>query len=254
MTLEPDTNSRYSFVCESYLLRDMDGDILQCWHVLKAAHPGHAFLFMLDDYGQSCYTSMHAVDYHDLDDTEGQDLSHLPPDCFEDGEHKGYLSTPAELPFRMAAFYQRLADVTMDDVMAKRISLFGDPEEQFNPIEAGRNLFAIMDEPHRVLKAPLAHGYETVMVFPNGYFSDDLSPFENYVLAKHLEENFGYVLIGMGASKLAYARTRALDEPETRTLMDLLQSIYRDEFAPARQDMLKQAIGDNDILVLRYSE
>lgn len=248
---------KHDFLCVTWHLSDIAGtaDVVQTWRKLIAEHPGHAFLFILDDFHQACYTSMHARGRHDLDSTEGQDLSHLPAACFEDGQHLSYFTTPEELPLRIAAFERGLAGVTLQDVRDRGVSLFGAPEdEEPGPFEAGSNLLTVMDEPHWLFQVPVAHGYQALYAFPNGYFNSDLNPFENHVLAKHLEEQYGYVLIGIGASRLAYIKTRTLDESAVAALMADLQSIYRDAVDADRLRELEQAIRELDVLVLRYTE
>ena len=75
-----------------------------------------SFLYTLDDLGQACYTSMHACLTHGLNDSDGHDLSQLSSECFEDGEHKGYLSRKEEFYIREANFRKKAKDVSLETV------------------------------------------------------------------------------------------------------------------------------------------
>lgn len=257
MKLEPTLNDRHTFLCPTFHVTEVQdmADLLTAWRDFKAKNSAHSLLLTLDDFGQACYTSMHSIGYHNLDDTEGHDLSHLPASCFENGEHVGYFTTPEELPIMAANFEKGVAGVTMEDVAARGVSLFGeetDADEVF--ADSCENLLPAMELPRWVFQVPWPHGYQTLFAFPNGYFSSDLNPFENYVLAKHLEEQYGYALIGIGASRLAFVKTRPMDEPATTALIATLQKIYRDDFHAKRLAMLSHCIRNFDVLMLRYTE
>ncbi len=59
---------------------------------------------------------------------------------------------------------------------------------------------------------PVRRAADVLAAFPNGYFKPDLSPMQNHVLARTLEERHGLALFGIGASTLASGAIRRLTQ------------------------------------------
>ncbi|WLQ15796.1 hypothetical protein O5O45_07705 [Hahella aquimaris] len=254
MNLEYIDTPSEDFLCDRYRITDIDSleEILTAYRELSASHPDYRFLLTLDDLGQACYTSMHSKLSHDLDNTDGFDLSKLPSECFEDGEHKGYLSHKDEFPIRRRNMEARLKEHPLADVIAKGVSLNEDAPEDIEDVNA--DPLALINAETYLLKVPVTASHETIFAFPNGYFTSDLNPFENAILAKHLDDHFGYQLVGLGASYLAFLKTKPLDDNAIQKLIDVLDQIYRDEFDEDMKEMLRGFIVDNPVLVLKYTE
>ncbi|WP_137937574.1 hypothetical protein [Chitinivorax sp. B] len=114
---------------------------------------------------------------------------------------------------------------------------------------------SILDQPPYILLVPVKHNYETLYAFPNGYFSCDLSPFENWLLAKYMEVEFGYRLMGLGASHIAFIRPNELDEVQVDKLIDFLLRLYPNHDEEDNlPNLLGQIIRQQKLLVLRYVE
>jgi len=90
--------------------------------------------------------------------------------------------------------------------------------------------------------------------FPNGYLDSDLNPFENHTLCKHLRENFGYQLMGIGASYLALMRESALSHTQMVALAELLLKLYGEKAERWIKLIREQANESLHVLVLRYAE
>ncbi|HWU94747.1 MAG TPA: hypothetical protein VN029_04070, partial [Sphingomonas sp.] len=175
---------------------------------LQVERPEVRVLASLDDRGQAEYTSGHAIEDSDLDSTEGHDLSGLGPDAFEDGAHRGYLSTPEEFPIRLANLRARPAEV---DESRETLAWEG---EAHDILAANRDPDAVLRiETEQVLFqfVPVTQAADALAAFPNGYFSCDLDPFESHALARHLEAEHGLGLFGVGASYLGFRSTAPLD-------------------------------------------
>ena len=219
---------------------------------LEKAFPDFRFLTTLDDLNQACYTSMHSKIYHDLDKiNEDISTAHLPSECFEEGEHIGCLTHKAEFSIRQKNIDAHLNSVTIDDICNKNISLFCEFDDDF--FQVNTNPTSLLDDVIFILKVPVQYSYQTLYAFPNGYFSSDLNPFETITLSRILAHEYGYELSGVGASYLAFRKTKPLSEIQTNELLSLLQKIYDDEFDDDLTQVCRHYI-NNDHLILSYTE
>jgi len=98
----------------------------------------------------------------------------------------------------------------------------------------------------------VAQAWETVAAFPNGYFNGDFSPMENLFLAKHLEEEFGYALFGIGASYLGFRRTLPLSADRLRELAAFVVSLHADSNDPDQMLKVRMTLEASDLLLLAY--
>ncbi len=120
---------------------------------LSAKHPEHRVLMTLDDPGQAAYTSGHTIRVHMLDDVDGYDLSRLPKDVFEDGEHQGYLTTLDEFPIRLENLRKCAADTSFSD--ASGVLFWPHPGERNDPFQSlgrfSQRIFSWQFEPRAIL-------------------------------------------------------------------------------------------------------
>jgi hypothetical protein len=244
-------------LCDGLTARNLSSfaDLLVLHARLQRDRPDARVLASLDDLGQASYTSGHGVDYYGLDEVEGHDLSGLGPEVFENGEHQGYLSTPAEFPIRLANLLARARDIQLDQVFGlldwetsgdanDLVTINRDPEAALRIAEEQDVLFQF---------APVHSAAEAIAAFPNGYFQSDLSPMQNLVLARRLEAAYGLSLFGIGARLLGFRRATALDEGKARALATELAALYA-ETPPTAADELARLLTGRDWLLLRYTE
>ncbi len=212
----------------------------------------NSILITLDDLGQASYTSMHAKMSHDLDDIEGHDLSSIAPSAFESGEHKGYLSTKSEYFIRSANFEKRAKGIHFSDACKRGLTINDDElilleRIHQKPIDA-------IDRKVLVYLVPVNETALAISAFPNGYFTSDLDPFENYGLANHLREKYGYHLFGVGASLIGFRRYEALSGDAARFLGEDLANLYnQSQVASVAERFTKIAVA-NEYLFLKYVE
>ena len=109
----------------------------------------------------------------------------------------------------------------------------------------------ILDEEVYLLEVPVKNFYEAIIAFPNGYFEDDFTPFENYFLSQMLEEKFGYTLFGIGASSLAFYREEPLNEALIQKLAKKLSKIYRADEG-SYYSLFEDILNTRKLLVLKY--
>lgn len=224
---------------------------------LQAKYPDARVLATLDDAGQAVYTSGHAIEKHRLDDTEGHDLSRLGPECFEDGEHCGYLTTPIEIPIGLANLQARAAQTTFADAAGLLGWEAADDEGPATPD-------AVMREPDVALRTaaqpefhfqfvPVSVAADALAALPNGYFACDLTPMQSYAVARHLEQHHAMALFGVGASFLGFIRDGVLTANEAIALARDIVSLYGGAPGDAVH-RLADALTGRDWLLLRYTE
>ena len=242
------------FLCDYYRFENFNdpSKMLELYIDLSNKNPDYKYLYTLDDIDQAGYTSGHSKMSYNLDDTDEHDLSPLSETCFEDGEHKGYLSRNEEFYIREANFNKGLSRVQIEDIKEKYLYIAEDDQEAF--FKANENPGSIVDDVCFLLKVPVENSYQSIMAFPNGYFSVDLSPFENYLLAQKLELEFDYKLFGIGASFIVFYKSKQLSKGKVAELTDYLCEIYCDKPNPEMYNMFTKTINEKDILVLVYTE
>jgi hypothetical protein len=222
---------------------------------LQAERPEVCVLATLDDLGQACYTSGHATDAVELDDVAGHDLSSLGDELFEEGEHPGYLSTPAEFPIRLANLIERARSVDLAQVQGvlswetagdanDLITVNRDPETALRLGQERQVLFQFV---------PVANAADTIAAFPNGYFNSDLDPMQNHVLARRLATEYGLQLFGIGSRFLGFRRSEALGRDMAQRLARDLAALYAGT-PQAAIAALSDLLTGREWLLVRYTE
>lgn len=225
-------------------------ELIALYNKFRDNNKGKSVLLTLDDLGQCEYTSTHAKMMHDLDDTEGYDLSALDAAAFEEGEHIGYLSTPSEFFIRKQNFLKQAGSVDYDDVSDRGLTI--DEDELRLLADINRSPMSYLDKQLLLAVVPVEQPYEAICGFPNGYFSGDLNPFENYALAKRFYDKYGYELFGIGASLLGFIGTKSLDDQQTRELTADLMALYDAQAHIAAR--LVEIIKGNNYFFIKYTE
>ncbi len=228
------TEASASLLCDGYKLTG-NFTLAEIAHFIRAkrdAHAGHTLFATLDNIWQAAYTSMHTTITHDLDDTDGHDLTRLPPDAFEEHqgrlEHKGYLTLKDEFPIRYKNFMAK-AKKESSDYLKGQLLWNEDSEHCEGSIITTMDLKSRpREETCFVQIVPVTSTPEALAAYPNGYFHGDYTPFQNYVLAQILLSDFGCTLFGIGASYLGFMCDDMLDEAMAKKLGIYLASLYRD--------------------------
>lgn len=220
---------------------------------LQAERPGMRVLVTLNDRVQAEYTSGHAIDSHDLDATDGHDLSGLGPELFEDGRHRGYLTTVAEFPIRLANL--RAAAVEIEAM--RGVLDWATPPDLNDPVTLNRDAEAALriDLEKEVLVqfVPVDSAADALAAFPNGYFASDLDPMQSHALARHLEGRYGLALFGVGASVLGFRRAEPFDAATAQMLARDVAGLYSGT-PPDGAAALADLLTAKDWLLLRYTE
>ncbi|PXX46584.1 hypothetical protein [Undibacterium pigrum] len=255
MKFTPLSSKDFEYLCDIYEAEkyDSQAELLEDWRELGDMFPDSRILLTLDNLGQAQYTSMHSKGSHDLDETEGYDLSSLDAICFEDGEHVGYLSSKSEFFIRLGNFEKLCKESSLERIFQEKNLLLND-ESLSELISAQENWLSILDDSIYAFRAIVNKAEDSLAAFPNGYFSSDLNPFENHALCRHLRVNYGYSLMGIGASYLALLRESQLSPSQASDLTDILLKLYGEKAMSWIELVMNKKEESQHVLVLRYTE
>lgn len=244
-------------LCDGVLAENLTdfATLLDLHTQFQAEQSDKRVLATLDDPGQAVYTSFHTTFTHNLESTEGHDLSDLPPECFEEGEHIGQFTTEAELPILLANLRRLAEGVTFEDA---RGVLFWDMGEDTPTPDA---VMRTPDEAVRMDRdreshfqfVPVERAADALAALPNGYFYGSLNPMQSYAVAKHLEDKHGFGLFGVGARYFGYRSAAPATSDAATALARDIVSLYGDA-PPQAVTALADAIEGKDWLLLRYTE
>lgn len=233
-TFDPLTSPGY--LCEN--ISSM-AELLAIMEEKAASHPGCRMLATLDNTHQAFYTSGHAIGRLDLDpkaEIDPDDKTIRLPDIGVRRERLLHLSR----------------DVSLDQL---RNRLWWTGEDRLSFFELQDNPDAILDSKDVYIQAvAVTHAWELVASFPNGYFHGDYSPMENLVLARHLEETFGYALFGIGASYLGYRRKAPLTPAALDHLAKEVVALHADSNDPDIAFNVRNSLAASDLLFLCYTD
>ena len=160
------------------------------------------------------------------------------------------MSTASEFFIRKENFLKQVNDLDFSTACKKELAI--DEDELSILEEINESPLDYLDQQILLKVVPVEKSYEGICGFPNGYFTCDLSPFENYALAKHLSEKYGYELLGIGASLLGFIRNEKLEEEQIDELISDLAQLYHTE-EEVFED-LAEFIRNNEYLFLKYVE
>jgi hypothetical protein len=184
--------------CDAWVVRDVAtfGDFIAIYDGKAAAAPASHHVFSsFDFYDQACYSSGHARGKYELD---------------PDDSIKG---TEAKFAASHELFMAQAGHVHFEG-LAQRLLWRDDDEE--SPRLEDLNFYPehCLDAYMVMQIVPVANAEDALSAFPNGYFSDDLTPFEIHALAGHFRAQYGYRLIAIGAACLCFLRDAALTSIE----------------------------------------
>lgn len=244
-------------LCDGVIAEDLPdfATLLNLHAKLQAEHCDKRVLATLDDPGQAVYTSFHTISTHGLDSTDGYDLSDLPPECFEDGEHIGHFSTEAELPILLANLRKRAEGVTFENACGV---LYwdvggGTPTPDAVMREAEKVLSIERDHESHLQFVPVARAADALAALPNGYFYGSLDPMQSYAVAMHLEQKHGFGLFGVGSRYFGYRSEAPVVGESAASLAADVVALYKDA-PPEAEARLAEALEGKDWLLLRYTE
>ena len=253
---QADVSEFTALLCDGYLLSGSFtlNEIANFVRNTYKKHSDHILLATLDDTDQGFYTCGHSINSNDLDNTYGYDLSGLPRELFKDGKHCGYLKSKEEFSIRKGNFRKNLTGLSVESLLKKRwwsgdtdsVPSLLSPKSKSTLPRENRSYVQIVD---------VENCYEAIAAFPNGYFSDDYDPFENYTLAMHLYETFGFKLFGIGAVYLGFMREDALNDKANQKLAKFISGLYDNyEGEVLHQDLIADLLSKQTVFYIAYAD
>ncbi|WP_336042223.1 hypothetical protein [Acinetobacter dispersus] len=224
-------------------------ELLECYRSLKEdVYPKKVFL-VLDDRAQAEYTSMHAVEDDRLYVDFSDDLKGIEVD--DPRWEQSYQNVC--VPKQLQHYLQQLNDPAQQqrfESLAEKMQHYDD-----NDLEAllyfNQNLLISLDSVIEVKVADIETEALKLAMLPNGYFSCDFDPFENYALIQKMQ-HYGFEFIGLGAALLGWIKTPDFKAEKIEDLVQDLALIY--PLDSVHQKAMKDLILKNNYLILPYSE
>lgn len=185
--------------------------------------PGTQLLYITDDFGQALYQSGHATN----------------------------LFLPSALDLReysaiMVGWLRRqLVDATLD------------VDSELIPIDdSSIDLLGLLENTDRLFRAPLrCFRIETddpsmaIAAVPNGYFTGDLTPAQNYLLAEQLRQDFGLEIFGLGSDSAVYCRTDPISAAEADAMVGSVKEMYNGMTETLAEAWAAKTVGERWFLV-----
>ncbi|AGL84635.1 hypothetical protein EDF83_3145 [Pseudomonas protegens] len=242
--------------CDEYSLSAISSldELIDAYRKIAGDHPGFQPLLSLDDLPQARYTSGHARNNLGLDDASEQEIALLPAECFEQGEYLGYPTTKAEFAICLRNFTDLVAGSSFEDACAHGLTLDAPALREW--VDYQQNPVSLLDQPLSALLVPVEQSYQALAAFPNGYFSCDLGPAQNFAVARHFAQAHGYELIGVGASYLGFLRAEPADLCVASAVASDFCALYNtpEEDRQAVVSTVVEAVHGRTHLWLRYVE
>jgi hypothetical protein len=235
-----DTKAFGTLLCDAYELSGhfTINDIANFVCEKQKHHPNHRLFATLDDFDQACYT-----------------FGHTCHSQLHEDEMEGYGETESLndfLPFEKRAenFKRLLPETSLDQIFSKRF--WADENEQTPSLKTQdwkeQERFAY------VQIVPVNCAADGLISFPNGYFSGDYSPFENYRLAETLEKQFQFEVFGIGASYIGFMRTEPIIDDELDRLVSWLYRLFSQDDHEHITTYLRNELDGKSIFYLCYAE
>ncbi|MFT0211684.1 hypothetical protein VQ643_03595 [Pseudomonas sp. F1_0610] len=213
-------------------------EIIQTYQQLKAQHPTQAVLLILDDQNQCDYTSWHCIECLELAESEAE-VDYADPNY----------------PLHLLPAIRHLLQQT--DIASQWASM-AEKTEHYSAAD-WKSFLAVNHNPLPTLKksllvrmADLPNTAEKLAITPNGYFTCDFNPFENYAIIESLTTEFGYEFLGLGAALLGFIKTERFSNDKAKEVIQRLKQIYPlpEDIAAQMQELIIQ----QDYLFLFYTE
>lgn len=192
-------------------------DLLVFWDNHHAHTSEERLLFILDDKKQAAYTSFCVL-------TSGPrlgrfDMTALTPQDLAEFNERNHLSPHRQAAVVRANLKPLLTDLNFDGTWAS-ISLDCDL------VATNRDPALAFGQTALALHVPVTHPSEALFGAPNGYFTGDLTPAHNFVLAEHLRLNHAYELMGLGANLIGFIRPEPADEDDVAAVLESVAWLY----------------------------
>lgn len=187
----------------------------------RAHAPENQVLFILDDQGQAQYTSMHASNAKGLD---SPDQSLMTAEEWHTYEHELILTPQRYAETLVTNLRACAADSDLANASGRLLPI---DAEEIGLVAAHRDRNNVFQDPLLCLSIRGEKAADAIAALPNGYFSGDLDPGENYLVAEQLHEQFDYEILGLGSYLAAYVRPEPFDQAQVTQVIESVRHLYQ---------------------------
>jgi hypothetical protein len=201
---------------------------------LKENNPGCYPLITLDNLTQTHYVAFHSGMKHDITSLDDVDKDLI-----------------AVQKLNLSRFMQKANSSSFSAVCMHGLEIDDDSLECME--EINDNPAAFIDKVLELYFVPVNEAALVLSLLPVGYFTEDLSPFDNLAIARHFNSEYGFELFGVGSSLLGFIKSRQLHDNEIASIINDLASLYQCEFDDVSIAKLSKAIDERPWLFVRYT-
>lgn len=235
-----------SALCDQYSLNHVGtmGALLEFLDTKAQNHPNHRLLATLEDSSQADYTSWHAIDKHNLNQIDAENLDDASGVNFEGGEPNRYCETKEDFPFRLKNLEKAAQTLRFHQLEKKHfwsLDHGNHPKtaKQHEHDEWGRReITTVNARPNNLFKqgtmrenivfvVPVSEAYQSIAAFPNGYWADSYGPHELFCICRHFDEQYGLKLFGIGADTFGLRKSRPLETVTIEAVVKDVMSLYK---------------------------
>lgn len=224
-------------------------ELLDAYVTLKEKVAPKRVFLVLDDVAQAEYTSMHAVEderlYFDIHEYLKDVDTHDPK--FEQ------IYQNVCLPKELQHYVRQLSDIENQksfESIAEKMRHY-DEQDLEALVYFNQDLSISIDTEIMVKVADIETEVLKLAIMPNGYFSCDFDPFENFAIIQKMQ-HYGFEFMGLGAALLGWMKTSDFKEDKIDNLIQDLTLIY--PLNSMYKEKMKALILRNNYLILPYSE
>ncbi len=240
-------SSRETFdqiLCETFLVSGFSSfsALMEIHADYSKRNPECSVILTLDDRNQLEYMAAHSSHSRDLDDDSEFDeslseLNPMPPEFFKE---------------RLRRFMEKASNANFTDACKSGLQL--EEDEHYVLAAFAEDPLQFLDDEVAMIIVPNTDAALGFCAVPVGYFSGDLGPFENYALAKHFEDNYGYRLIGIGTCMLGFLREKELSDDLITALVSDLTRLYHCEEISDFAEVMESIVREDKHLFIKYAE
>lgn len=225
-------------------------EVIDSYYTLQQQLAPKRIFLVLDDIGQAEYTSGHAIHANELFSCDAEQA--IDEIDIDDPRWNAvyYEQVVPELIAHYAKQFQNRNHKKLMGSFDEKMRLFN--KDDSNAIIAvNKNPLAIIDEQIIVKAGEFASESLKFALMPNGYFTCDFDPFENFAIITMMDD-FGFEFIGLGAAFLGFIKTANCNSDHLTELVVMLTALYHLD-VDTQVELLRLFL-DHNYIILPYSE
>lgn len=224
-------------------------EVIESYHSLQQQFAPKRIFLVLDDSDQADYTSAHTTERKVFNNDNDQVLNNIEIDDPRWNE----IYENQVIPNNIAYYAKQLANsayrVDISQLYSKM--RFYSAEDLQAIVKINQSPSRVMGKQIEVKSGMFDSEPLKLALLPNGYFTCDFDPFENFAIITMMN-SFGFEFIGLGASLLGFIKTEAFILDKLSELLTILTALYHlDDHTKIE---LQAHIMNSNYVLLPYSE